>query len=88
MIFIILSDEGVYDGQRDIYSNLMAGFVIPAGREIIHMKINKGKRPHIWDDLFASENIAIEIEYASIYDERWVVKGLFSEPVKIKGIDD
>lgn len=86
----ILKYQENYDGERYLYSNLMAGFVIPANRQIEHMNINKGDRLNIWNDIFISDDneIEIEIEYASIYDERWVVRGLFNEPVKVKSIED
>jgi len=76
-----------YQGQMGMYSNIMKGAVIPAGRELHHMQIFKGKRPTIHDDIIRKDSVQIEIEYASIYDERWVVKGLHSEPVMIKGLD-
>lgn len=83
-----LIKEGVYDGALDFYSNLGAGSVIPAGRLVEHMKITKGERPNVHHDIFLTDEVEIEIEYASIYDERWIVKVLATEPVKIKGVND
>jgi len=83
-----LRDREEYGDYMGVYSNIFMGSVIPADRQILHIKILKGDRPNIWDDLFISDEIELEIEYASIYDERWVVRGLFNEPVKTKGIAD
>ncbi len=88
-MYEILRSEQGYEGYRDEYSNLMKGFVIPAGRRTNHMKITKGERENVHGDIFqTNEILELEIEYASIYDERWVVRGLFNEPVKTKGMDD
>jgi len=87
-LYYMLREQGEYGNYMGIYSNVFMGSVIPSNRQVEHIKIVKGDRPTVWNDLFLSDDIELEIEYASIYDERWVVRGLFSEPVKTKGIGD
>jgi len=84
----ILNDLTDYEGYLYEYSNLFAGNVIPANQSLTHLKIQKGKQNNISNDIFYTGQVELEIEYASIYDERWVVRGLFNEPVKTKGIGD
>ncbi len=60
MYEILTSDES-YDGFRDVYSNILAGSLLPANRRIEHMKIVKGDRDNVWDDIFQSDEMEIEI---------------------------
>lgn len=87
-LLYILRDKGEYGDYLDVFSNLLKGSVIPANRKIEHIKIVKGDRPNAWGDLLQSDEVELEIEYASIYDERWVVRGKNNEPIKTRSITD
>ncbi|HSJ69190.1 MAG TPA: hypothetical protein VK921_16030 [Anditalea sp.] len=82
----IINEKITYQGALYEYANIFPGNVIPANQSISHLRILKGKQPNIDKDIFYTGQVELEIEYASIYDERWIVRGLFNEPVKTKGI--
>ena len=88
--FAALINQGIdmYQGKLYEYANIFPGRVLPSNENVLHVSIAKGGESNINNDIFYNGKAELEIEYASIYDERWVVRGLFNEPVKIKGIDD
>ncbi len=66
------------------YSNLMVGKVIPAGQELIIFKIsNAESASREIREYLEQSDIRPYIEYASIYDHRWAVTGLFLPPEPI-----
>ena len=87
-MYNILKSKGGYVDNRERYSSLLKGMVIPSGKQTIHLKVVHNENGDFWDDIFLSNEFELEIEYASLYDERWVVKGFTNEPIKTKWIDD
>ena len=83
-----LRDAYDYGDYANYYQNILSGSVIAPNTNLEQINISKGNRSDIRDDIFLTEELELEIEYASIYGERWVVRGLFNEPVKTKSITD
>ncbi len=66
------------------HTNLLPGHVIPAGREIELIEIQDSpKGAARLRRLFGSNDAQIEVVYASVYEEKWQLKGLSNPPQKL-----
>lgn len=67
-------------------SDLYAGRVIQAGKNITLLNTKDLKTAKDFLDIFSSKvpKVTIEITYRSIYNERWKIEGGFSVPQKIE----
>lgn len=67
------------------YSNIQTGDLIPAN-ELIVLLGNKGtvsNANHLLN-MLEDENLRFEIEYESIYGERWKIEDISATPIKLK----
>jgi hypothetical protein len=67
------------------YSNVVPGRLIPAGEKIEMIGVNNDSlSARKLSSIFASgKNIKVQIEYESVYGERWLTSGIATEPKKI-----
>ncbi len=68
------------------YSNIIPGRLIPAG-ETVTMLGHKGSESTAMklSQLFSDDSVVmVEIEYESVYGERWLAAGIANEPVRIE----
>ena len=67
------------------HSNIGVGRVIPAGQqlELIYVTSSEKDRDKL-RKLFGEEKAQLEITYASVYEERWQLKGMQDPPRKIE----
>lgn len=63
------------------YSNIFPGLLLSPQEKIEHLNLKLSK--DIKNDLFTNGDAELEIEYTSIYNERWRIKGVFGIPEKI-----
>ena len=67
------------------YSNIGSGRLVPAGREIALIGVEKdtinARLLRSW--MGQTNSVQVEIIYESVYGERWSIKGLASEPKKV-----
>ena len=67
-----------------ISTNIVVGRVIPAGHEVELIKVvNSPGAGAKLKRLFGSDSAKIEITYASVYDEKWQLKGHEDAPQKL-----
>ena len=74
------------DSIRNVsYSNLVNGRLIPAGETVdllaVHNSSEHSKKLSSW--FSSGEKARIEIEYESVYGDRWIASGIAQEPKKI-----
>lgn len=66
------------------YSNIIKGRLIPAGEMVSMVGVTKNKAlAKAFEKWLGDEKAKVEIQYRSIYKERWKAKGLMKEPQKI-----
>ncbi|MDN4166556.1 hypothetical protein QWY31_13690 [Cytophagales bacterium LB-30] len=66
------------------YSNIIRGRLIPAGEMVSMVGISDNKKSaKVFKQWFGEQKAQVEIQYRSIYEERWKAKGLMKEPEKI-----
>ncbi|MCH7409969.1 hypothetical protein MM239_11240 [Belliella sp. DSM 111904] len=64
------------------------GMVISPIDILVLLKVYSLENEDTWTDVLFGKKVEMEIEFASIYDERWQVSGTFSSPVKMKDFED
>lgn len=64
------------------YSSILPGLLIPSLEEIKHLQMVVPK--DIKYDLISEGDAQLEIEYRSIYNERWRIRGLYGIPERIE----
>lgn len=67
------------------YSNIVRDMLIPANEQVVLLG-NKGTQingKHLFDILH-DENLRFELEYESIYGERWKIEDISATPIKLK----
>lgn len=67
------------------YSNVIPGRLIPAGEqvEMIGVQDNKASADFL-RSIFSDDSVArVEIEFESVYGERWLASGMAKEPVRM-----
>jgi hypothetical protein len=78
-----------YNPQKDSLnfsnSSMMSGMLIPAGKTIINIEAyNKNGSEKMQGYFWNEEPLKLEINYSSIYGERWQTKGGFTRPKKLE----
>jgi len=86
IIDYVLDKENPKDSLRYYHSNLTVGMLIPEKEVIETIKLSDGKREN-GEKLYKILNypdLRIEIEYQSIYGDRWKITNHESVPQKLK----
>lgn len=67
------------------YSNIIPGRLIPAGERVEMIGVeNSEESARTLASFFASgEKVRVEIEFESVYGERWIAAGMSQEPKRI-----
>ncbi|MDN3602639.1 hypothetical protein QWZ00_05880 [Belliella kenyensis] len=69
-------------------NSVTEGMVISPNDILVLLKVYSLENEDAWTDVLFGKKVEMEIEFASIYDERWQVSGTFSVPVKVKDFED
>lgn len=78
--FLKKMDKNISEAKS--YSSILAGLLIPSQESIEHLHLVVPKE--LKYDLIIEGFAQLEIEYRSIYNERWRVRGFFGIPERIK----
>jgi hypothetical protein len=82
---MINKDTTTFKNVSLIYSNLMKGQLIPAGKEIKLITVeNSEKVAKKVRELFGGNQAKLTIIFSSVYEEKWITNGIGSAPQRIK----
>lgn len=64
-------------------SDIRIGTLIPSNGEILHLKTNDSVFATKLSKLLNSDKLKLKIEYASVYDDKWIVTG-YDKPKEVE----
>lgn len=70
------------------YADIVSGLAIPAGEEFTLLEIIRDPEVKSQNDIISSNEVRLKVVYKSVYDEEWMIDGLFDIPTKIKEMED
>jgi hypothetical protein len=64
-------------------TNVYPGRLIPAGKQLdMIIAVGDLSNAERLSEIFGSDNVKIEIEYESVYEESWILNGIGKAPAK------
>lgn len=80
----ILKPNG-YTSTTFYTGGLIEGYVFPANEDFTHIRFKLDTLSgNINTDIINTGEVALEIIYASVFGEKWVIRGLMSKPSKLE----